>query len=146
MSFGNFDRQQPAAPMADINVTPMVDVLLVLLVLFILTAPLLTHSIRLDLPQAGASPATASPATIHLAIDADGDLYWDDVAVSAPELALRFAAASRQVPQPSLQLRADKATRYDVIAKVMAAAQKNNLGKLGFVTDPEPALAGQLPR
>ena len=136
MSFGGFNDNQNSAPMADINVTPMVDVMLVLLVIFIITAPMFTHAIKLDLPTAQSAPAPEKPETITLGIDAAGKLYWNDQQVSSDELDARLAAASSKQPQPELQLRADKATRYQTIAEVMAAAQGAGMTKLGFVTDP----------
>ena len=138
MSFGGFNDNHQAGPMAEINVTPMVDVMLVLLVIFILSAPLFTHSLQLDLPTAKSAPAPEKPQTVSVAIDAAGKLYWQDQAVTLEELTRRMAAAAGKQPQPEVQLRADKATRYEVIADVMSAAQSNGLNKLGFVTDPKP--------
>lgn len=136
MSFGSFNDNQPNAPMADINVTPMVDVMLVLLVIFIITAPLFTHAIKIDLPVAQSAPAPEKPQTISLSIDAAGTVYWNDVATDDPELERRMAAAAQSSPLPELQLRADKDARYAVIAKVMSVAQSHGLSKLGFVTLP----------
>jgi biopolymer transport protein ExbD len=141
MSFGGFNDNQHAGPMAEINVTPMVDVMLVLLVIFILSAPLFTHSLQLDLPTAKSAPAPEKPQTVSIAIDAAGKLYWQDQAVTLAELTSRMQTAAARQPQPDVQLRADKATRYEVIAEVMSAAQSNGLTKLGFVTDPKPAQA-----
>ncbi len=138
MSFGGFNDNQHAGPMAEINVTPMVDVMLVLLVIFIISAPLFTHSLQLDLPTAKSAPAPEKPQTVSVAIDAAGKLYWQDQPVTLAELTKRMSAAAAKQPQPEVQLRADKATRYEVIADVMSAAQSNGLNKLGFVTDPKP--------
>ncbi len=137
MAFGSFNDDGKQAPMADINVTPMVDVMLVLLVIFIITAPLFTHAIKLELPNAASAPSPEKPETITLAINAEGRLFWNNAPVTAGELATRFATASRKQPQPELQLRADKGTRYEVIAQVMASAQGNGMTKIGFVTDPK---------
>jgi len=126
--------------MADINVTPMVDVMLVLLVIFIITAPMFTHAIKLDLPGAQSQAAPEKPETITLSINAEGKLFWNNVAITQPELSGRFATAALKKPQPDLQLRADKSTRYEVIAQVMSAAQTNGLTKIGFVTDPNSAV------
>jgi biopolymer transport protein ExbD len=123
--------------MSDINVTPMVDVMLVLLVIFIITAPLFTHAVKLDLPAAQSAPAPEKPETISLSIDGAGKLYWNDAPIEQAELPAKMAAAAQKQPQPELQLRADKATRYEVIAQVMAAAQNNGMTKLGFVTQPQ---------
>jgi biopolymer transport protein ExbD len=137
MAFGGFNDNRQPAPMAEINVTPMVDVMLVLLVIFIITAPLFTHAIRLDLPAAQAAPAPEKPETVTLSIDAAGTIYWNDAAVTKKDLDARLAQAAGQNPQPELQLRADKSTRYEVIAQVMAAAQGNGLTRMGFVTEPK---------
>jgi biopolymer transport protein ExbD len=137
MSFGGFNDSKQQAPMAEINVTPMVDVMLVLLVIFIITAPLFTHAVKLDLPQATAAPAPEKPETISVAIDAAGTLFWNDVATTVPELDQKMRLAAKRAPQPELQLRADKSTRYEVIAQVMAAAQSNGMTRLGFVTEPK---------
>jgi biopolymer transport protein ExbD len=137
MSFGSFNhhRQQPL--MSDINVTPMVDVMLVLLVIFIISAPMFTHAVKLELPRAQAAAAPQNPgATVTLAIDAAGTVFWDNDAVTPAELEARLARAAALPAQPELQLRADKATRYEAVAQVMAAAQSNGLSKLSFVTDP----------
>ena len=137
MSFGGFNDSQQPAPMAEINVTPMVDVMLVLLVIFILAAPLFTHAVKLELPQANAAPAPTLPTTITLSIDAAGAVYWNDVVVPVDDLPAKMALAARQTPVPDLQLRADRGTRYEVIARVMAAAQANGLNRIGFVTEPQ---------
>lgn len=143
MSFGGFNDHQHAGPMAEINVTPMVDVMLVLLVIFIISAPLFTHSLQLDLPTAKSAPAPEKPQTVSIAIDAAGKLYWQEQPVTLQEMTSRMADAATRQPQPEVQLRADKSTRYEVIANVMSAAQSNGLKKLGFVTDPKPdATAG----
>jgi biopolymer transport protein ExbD len=137
MAFGGFNDNRHSAPMADINVTPMVDVMLVLLVIFIITAPLFTHAIKLDLPSAQSAPAPEKPETISLSINGAGAIFWNDSAVQQKDLDAKLAAAAQKKPQPELQLRADKSTRYEVIAQVMAAAQNNGLTKMGFVTDPK---------
>lgn len=135
MAFGGFNDKQQAGPMADINVTPMVDVMLVLLVIFIITAPLFTHAIKLDLPSAQSAPAPTEPTTISLSINGAGAVFWNNDAVTLDDLTSRLATAAKQQPQPQVQLRADKGTRYEVIAQVMAAAQGNGITKLGFVTE-----------
>jgi len=137
--FGSFERPEASRQvMADINVTPLVDVMLVLLVIFIITAPLLSYAIRLELPNEPAPATDASAATVSLSIDADGRLYWNNDALSDDELRARVTAAAKQPTPPELQLRADKATRYERVAFVLATAQQAGLAKLGFVTDPEP--------
>ncbi len=137
MAFGGFNDNSHQAPMAEINVTPMVDVMLVLLVIFIITAPLFTHAVKLELPTASSAPAPEKPESITLSINAEGKLFWNNASVSLDELGTRFATAAQKNPQPELQLRADKSTRYEVIAQVMSAAQTNCMTKIGFVTNPK---------
>jgi biopolymer transport protein ExbD len=140
MAFGSFERGDSAPrPMAEINVTPLVDVMLVLLIIFIITAPLLSYAIRLDLPNETAPAAEPTPATITLSIDGAGQAFWGQDALSDAELQARMAAAAKQTPMPELHLRADKATRYERIAFVLAAAQQAGLVKVGFVTEPVAA-------
>ena len=137
MAFGGFNDNSHQAPMAENNVTPLVDVMLVLLVIFIITAPLFTHAVKLELPTASSAPAPEKPESITLSINAEGKLFWNNAAVSLDELGTRFATAAQKKPQPELQLRADKSTRYEVIAQVMSAAQTNGMTKIGFVTNPK---------
>lgn len=139
MAFGGFNDNKHTTPMSEINVTPMVDVMLVLLVIFIITAPLFTHAVKLDLPNAQSAPAPEKPETVSLSINEQGTIFWDNTALDQKDLDARLAAAAKKNPQPELQLRADKSTRYEVIAQVMAAAQNNGLTKMGFVTDPKDA-------
>ena len=137
MSFGRMDRTPGSAPMGEINMTPLIDVMLVLLVIFIITAPLFTHAIKLELPNAQSQAAPEKPETITLAINGEGKLFWNNAAITREELATRITTAAEKKPQPELQLRADKSTRYEVIAQVMAAAQTGGMTKIGFVTDPQ---------
>ncbi|MCP3714349.1 biopolymer transporter ExbD [Paraburkholderia sp. CNPSo 3281] len=138
MAFGGLEKKRDAAPMSEINMTPLIDVMLVLLVIFIITAPLFTHAIRLDLPKVAAEPAQQTAQTVTLSIDAAGKLYWNAQPITLDELRARFGAAGKQPEsqQPELQLRAARETRYDVIAQVMGAAQQAGLTRLGFVTEP----------
>jgi biopolymer transport protein ExbD len=125
-------------PMAEINTTPMVDVMLVLLVIFIITAPLLTHAVKIDLPQASSQPNPEKPDTITLLINAEGKLFWNDAPFEEAELASRLAAEAQKQPQPELHLRADKTTSYQRLATVMSVAQNAGIEKLGFITEPNP--------
>jgi len=138
MNSGGFGGDNHTRPMAEINTTPMVDVMLVLLVIFIITAPLLTHEVKIDLPQASSQASPEKPDTITLAINADGKLFWNDAPFEATELAARMASEAQKNPQPELHLRADKTTAYQHLATVMSAAQSAGITKLGFVTEPEP--------
>jgi biopolymer transport protein ExbD len=145
MSFGSLDNQNNKQPMAEINTTPLVDVMLVLLVIFIITAPLFTHAIKLELPSAQAPAAPEKPETITLAIDPAGKLYWNNDAVATDDdLKRRLSQAALKAPQPDIQLRADKDTRYQRLAEIMSAAQQAGLGKIGFVMDPKADLKADL--
>jgi biopolymer transport protein ExbD len=141
MAFGGFDQRAPnQAPMSEINTTPLVDVMLVLLVIFIITAPLMTHAIRLDLPNAPAPVSAERPETIRVSIDAAGALHWNDQSLPDLEaLHQRLSAVAGRQPQPELHLRADRNTRYQRIAEVMSAAQRAGISNIGFVTDPKAA-------
>ena len=123
--------------MAEINTTPMVDVMLVLLVIFIITAPLFTHAIKLDLPTAQAPAAPEKAQTVTVSLDAQGKVFWNnDLLKSDNELKQKFTQAALLRPQPDVQIRADKLTQYQRLATVMSAAQQAGIAKLGFVTDP----------
>ena len=136
MAFGSFNPQRQQSMLSDINVTPMVDVMLVLLVIFIITAPMFTHAVKLQLPAAVAPHSAQLPGSIMIAIDAAGSVYWDEDKVDVAQLASRMALAAAAVPAPELQLRADRDTRYEVVAQVMATAQMHGLTKIGFITEP----------
>src|SRR3954466_13408114 len=123
MAFGAFNPNRQHAMMSEINVTPMVDVMLVLLVIFIITAPMFTHAIKLDLPRAQAAGSADQLDTISIAIDASGKVFWNNVAVDTDGLDERLEAIAALAQQPELQLRADRNTRYETVAEVMAAAQ-----------------------
>ena len=122
---------------SEINTTPLVDVMLVLLVIFIITAPLLTHAVKIDLPQATSEPLPEKPEVISLAIDALGKTYWNDAPLVKDELKQKLQQAADRKPQPELQIRADKETRYQVLAEVMADAQNSGITKLGFLSQPK---------
>ena len=136
MAFGGFDNTGHSAPMSEINTTPLVDVMLVLLIIFMITAPLLTHSVKIDLPTASSAPTVETPDAITLSLDAAGALFWNNEALPQDALAQRLADIAAQSPQPELHLRADKDTRYEAIAELMAAARNAGVEKLGFVTLP----------
>ncbi|MBM3392801.1 MAG: biopolymer transporter ExbD [Betaproteobacteria bacterium] len=136
MAMGSFNNASRQAPMAEINVVPLVDVMLVLLVIFIVTAPLLTHSVKIDLPKASSSPNITRPEHVQLGIREDGSLHWNGAPVVMAELESNFSAAAMQQPQPELHIRADREVRYERVAQVMSAAAKAGLVRIGFVTDP----------
>lgn len=127
-----------SAPMSEINTTPLVDVMLVLLVIFIITAPLLTHAVKVDLPQASSQPLPEKPEVISVSIDGTGKMYWNDAPIVPGELKIRLQQIAGKKPQPELNIRADKETRYQVLAEVMADAQNAGISKLGFVSQPKP--------
>ncbi|TVT49639.1 MAG: biopolymer transporter ExbD [Denitromonas halophila] len=136
MAFGGFDNSGQSAPMSEINTTPLVDVMLVLLIIFMITAPLLTHSVKIDLPTASSAPTVETPDAITLSLDAEGQLFWNNDPMPKEALAPRMADIAALDPQPELHLRADKDTRYEAIAELMAAARVAGVVKLGFVTLP----------
>ena len=136
MAFGGFRQGGETAPMAEINMIPLIDVMLVLLVIFIITAPLLTHSVKIDLPRASSNPNITRPDHIELGIREDGTVYWNGEPVSSADLARRLAGAAARQPQPELHIRADRMARYEKVAQVMSLAAKAGLSRIGFVTDP----------
>jgi biopolymer transport protein ExbD len=138
MAFGGFSEGDASRPMAEINMIPLIDVMLVLLVIFIVTAPLLTHAIRVNLPQASATVNLEKPETITLSIDGSGVTYWDQTPVERDALVARLADAARRDPQPQLQLRAERTTQYQEVAAVLAAAQGAGITRMSFVTEPVP--------
>jgi biopolymer transport protein ExbD len=137
MAMGSFDPRRHQGPMTEINVVPLVDVMLVLLVIFIITAPLLTHSVKIDLPKASSAPNLTRPEHIEFAIRENGDLYWSGEKVMVELLASRFDVEAKIQPQPELHIRADRHAYYETVAQVMSAAAKAGLLRIGFVTDPK---------
>ena len=138
MSFASFDRQRSSAPMAEINMVPLIDVMLVLLVIFIVTAPLLTHAVKLELPRVSSQPNQLKPDKIDFAIDAAGQRFWNGEQLVRDQAAERFTAAGRQQPQPEVHLRADQAVAYRAVAETLADATRAGLTRIGFVSEPEP--------
>ncbi len=121
---------------SEINMTPLVDVMLVLLIIFIITVPVLTHSVKVDLPRADNTLNEIKPDTISLAVTETGVIHWNETPVTPDELNLRLEAAARQQPQPEVHLRGARTVAYEHVVQVMAAVQKSGIGKLGFVTEP----------
>lgn len=136
---GSFDENNASRPMSEINVTPLVDVMLVLLVIFIVTAPLFTHSIKVNLPQAATQANHEKPETVTLAIDGNGNFFWNNQPLDRATLSQQIQLAAQQQPQPMLHVRADRDTRYQVIADVMAEANRLRFERVGLVTDPGAA-------
>ncbi|MEO8857556.1 MAG: biopolymer transporter ExbD [Burkholderiaceae bacterium] len=139
MSFGRLERSAGDAPMSDINMTPLIDVMLVLLVIFIITAPLLASSIRLDLPSTDAATPNQTSSSVRLALDRTGQVFLDDKPLATPELMRRLGALAAQDPEAEVQLRADAAVPYGRVVELLGMAQKAGLSHIGFVAEPEPA-------
>jgi biopolymer transport protein ExbD len=136
MALTRGDKAASGAPLAEINMIPLIDVMLVLLVIFIVTAPLLTHAVRIDLPRVSTEPIATKPQIVALAIDAAGDTFWNGERVDPTGLELKLAEAAKHEPQPELHLSVDRTTQYQVVAQVMAAASKAGMTRIGFVSDP----------
>jgi len=135
MAFGRLERNPGSQPMSDINMTPLIDVMLVLLVIFMITAPLMTSSLRLDLPKTeGASPSEA-PSVVALSIDAQGRLFVGDQPATAEDLLAACQDAARRDPGTEVQLRADRSVPYGRVAEVMGWVQQAGLSRIGFVTE-----------
>ena len=137
MAFGRLERNPGAQPMSDINMTPLIDVMLVLLVIFMITAPLMTSSLKLDLPRTDAAQASDTPLFVSVALDRDGRTFWGDEAVDAATFAERVTAAAKRNPQTEVQLRADRAVPYGRVAELIGVVQKAGLTRIGFVAEPE---------
>jgi len=134
MSFGTQDEAEEV--MNEINMTPLVDVMLVLLIIFIITIPVMKHAVPVDLPRASTEREDIKPETIRLTITADGAYHWNEEHISDEELEPRLRAEGQKEPQPDLHIRGDKDVRYERVAQAMSAAQRSGVRKIGFVTDP----------
>ena len=139
MSFANneFSADDDDDVMNEINMTPMVDIMLVLLIIFIITIPVMKHSVNIDLPRATNEVQNAKPETIRLSVDATGTYFVNEAQIADSELAPKLKAAASQNPQPELHIRGDKAVRYERVAEAMALAQLAGLRKIGFITEPK---------
>jgi len=134
MAFGTQDDTDDV--MNEINMTPLVDVMLVLLIIFIITVPVMKHAVNVELPSATSQPQNAKPETIQLSVDAQGSYYWNQNKVADGTLPAMLQAEAGKEPQPELHIRGDKAVRYEFVAQAMAAAQQAGLRKIGFITEP----------
>jgi biopolymer transport protein ExbD len=135
MAFGTQDETDDV--MNEINMTPLVDVMLVLLIIFIITVPVMKHSVNVDLPRATSAPQDAKPDSIRLSVDAQGQYFWNEQPLAEQDLADRLRAEAARTPQPELHIRGDKEARYERVAQALAAAQRSGLRKIGFVTEPQ---------
>jgi biopolymer transport protein TolR len=136
MAFGRLERTSRPMPMSDINMTPLIDVMLVLLVIFMITAPLMTSSLKLDLPKTEGAQPNDAPQFISVALDPQGRLFFGEDVVDAAAFAARVADAARKNPRTEVQLRADKGVPYGRVAEVIGVVQKAGLSRIGFVTEP----------
>ena len=136
MAFGTQDDTDEV--MNEINMTPFVDVMLVLLIIFIITVPVMKHAVNVDLPRASSQREDAKPETVRLAVQADGTYYWNESKVTDEALPGLLRAEAAKNPQPDLHIRGDKAVRYERVAQALAAAQQAGLRKIGFITEPKP--------
>jgi len=135
MAFGTQD--EPDEVMNEINMTPLVDVMLVLLIIFIITVPVMKHAVNIDLPRATSEPEQTKPKNILFTVAADGAYYWNDQKIDDSELKGRLATEAAKEPQPELHIRGDKAVRYERVAQAMSAAREAGVRKIGFITEPE---------
>jgi len=122
---------------SEINMTPLVDVMLVLLIIFIITIPVINHAVKIDLPKAQSQANTVQAEKINLSIDAQGNILWNTVLINEPDLKMSLLKLAQQTPQPELHLSADRQIAYEHVAKIMALAQTSGITKLGFITDPQ---------
>ncbi len=136
MAFASLDSGDDDAPLTDINMVPLIDVMLVLLIIFIVTAPLLTHAVKVDLPKAASTANQTRPDNVQLAIDAGGQLFWNGERIDSAAFAAHLQEAAAVQPQPELHIRAERTTPYERVAQVMSEAARNDLTRIGFITDP----------
>ena len=135
MAFGTQDDTDEV--MNEINMTPLVDVMLVLLIIFMITVPVMKHSVDIDLPRASSQPQDAKPQTVRLSVDGQGQYWWNESQVADADLGKLLAAEAARPTQPELHIRGDKNVRYERVAQAMAAAQSAGLRKIGFITEPK---------
>ncbi len=122
--------------LSEINMIPFIDVMLVLLIIFIITVPVIKHAVNIDLPRANNEKVQDRPANVRLSVDAEGTYFWNEARVDDAEFEQRLQAAAAQEPQPELHIRGDKAVRYERVALAMATAQRVGVKKIGFITEP----------
>lgn len=135
MAFGG-DFEDDSESMSDINMTPLVDVMLVLLIIFIIAVPVITHSVKVDLPRVDNTVNEIKPDTINLSIAVDGKIHWNETEITETELDARLATEASKQPQPEIHIRGDRKVEYERVMKVMASVQNAGILKLGFVSEP----------
>jgi biopolymer transport protein ExbD len=142
MNVSSSDTDIDEKPMSEINTTPLVDVMLVMLIIFLITIPVITQSVKVDLPKAANIPTQTKPENINIAVDAQGNVYWNTAMVPTPEALLdRLKSIAVMDPQPEVHLRGDRGTAYEHVGRVMVTAQRAGIMKIGFITEPDRALA-----
>jgi biopolymer transport protein ExbD len=128
-------------PMSEINTTPLVDVMLVLLIIFLITIPVITQSVKVDLPKAANIPTQTKPENINIAVDKEGNVYWNTMLVPTQEALLdRIKSIATQDPQPEIHVRGDRGTAYEHIGRVIVLCQRGGIQKVGFITEPDRGL------
>jgi biopolymer transport protein ExbD len=137
MAMSPFAGDEDDGMMSEINMTPLVDVMLVLLIIFLVTIPAMHHAVKIDLPHASSQPQDEKPSHVNVAIQADGTILWEDQKIDDAALNARIGQAAQQTPQPEIHLRADRKVAYERVADLMSAAQAGGLTKIGFVTEPK---------
>ncbi|MEI6332956.1 MAG: biopolymer transporter ExbD [Methylococcaceae bacterium] len=137
MAFGGFDQSKNTHPVAEINMVPLIDVMLVLLIIFMITAPMMTHTVKIDLPKAGSQAQSEQPEHITLSINLDEQLFWNEIPVNRAELQQHLLEIAVQLPQPELHIRADQAAPYRLVAETLADATKAGITHIGFVSEPD---------
>jgi biopolymer transport protein ExbD len=141
MPFGRLERTPAAQPMSDINMTPLIDVMLVLLVIFMITAPLMTSSLKMDLPKTAGATANNGAEALSLAITADGQLHLDDEVIARDDLARTLRARAQRTPDLDVLVRADRAVPFGQVAELIGLVQDAGLHRVGFLTAPTPPAA-----
>ena len=142
MNVSSGDTDIDEKPMSEINTTPLVDVMLVMLIIFLITIPVITQSVKVDLPKAANIPTQTKPENINIAVDGEGNVFWNTLLVPTPDALLeRIKQVAVMDPQPEIHLRGDRATAYEHIGRVMVACQRGGIQKVGFITEPDRALA-----
>jgi biopolymer transport protein ExbD len=142
MSAGNAGLEDEDKSISEINVTPLVDVMLVLLIIFLITIPVITQSVKVDLPKAANIPTQTKPENINIAVDAEGNVFWNTAMVPNQDALLeRIKQVAVMDPQPEIHVRGDRATAYEHIGRVIVICQRGGIQKVGFITEPDRGLA-----
>ncbi|MBP6106414.1 MAG: biopolymer transporter ExbD [Steroidobacteraceae bacterium] len=142
MNVSSSDSDIDEKPMSEINTTPLVDVMLVMLIIFLITIPVITQSVKVDLPKAANIPTQTKPENINIAVDKDGNVFWNTAMIPTQEALLeRLKSVAVMDPQPEIHVRGDRATAYEHIGRVMVLCQRAGIHKVGFITEPDRGLA-----